>query len=90
MESKSTPICSGTDLQEARFASSWSYIADTPFYREKFYKKGIRVGSINSLADLSKLPFSYKSDLHSSHIFERTPLRVEQIYAIYSSGGTIR
>jgi len=84
-----TPTLSkSTNLQEVRFASTWSYIAQTPLYKKKLDAEGIDVGSINCLADLQKVPFSYKSELRSTPIFERSPLRVEQIYAIYSSGGT--
>lgn len=76
------------NTQEEHFSSVWPYIASTPIYKNKLRAANVDIQSIKSLSDLSLLPLTFKADIRKSSVFERTPLRVENVYAIYSSGGT--
>jgi phenylacetate-CoA ligase len=76
------------DFQENRFSSIIPYFFSTPFYKRKLEEAGITQKHIRCLADLSKVPFTYKNEVRNSSPFERTPLKKEDIYAIFSSGGT--
>lgn len=75
-------------LQNERFQSTWRHIAATPLYQRKMIGAGIDAGRVSSLSALGTLPITYKSDVRNTKVFERTPLSVRDIYAIYSSSGT--
>ena len=54
-------------LQVSRLKEAVARCATLPFYKEKFKEQGITPDSINSLADLRKLPFTLKSDLRDNY-----------------------
>lgn len=75
-------------FQEEFFSNNWEYVSRTPMYRDKMIDHGIKPGQINSLSDIQKVPFTYKSDLRKIPVMERTPMGWKDVYAYYSSGGT--
>ncbi|WP_320008813.1 phenylacetate--CoA ligase family protein [Maridesulfovibrio sp.] len=62
--------------------------ANVPFYNNKFKEKGIEPKDINSLSDLTKLPFTEKQDLRNHYPFGLFAVSRENIVRIHSSSGT--
>ncbi len=59
-----------------------------PFYRQAFQENGISPDSIQSLADLSKLPFTSKQDFRDNYPFGLLAVSMEQICRVHASSGT--
>jgi phenylacetate-CoA ligase len=59
-----------------------------PFYRQALDKAGIKPGQINSLADLQRLPFTYKQDMRDSYPYGMFAANMEDIVRIHASSGT--
>lgn len=59
-----------------------------PMYRERMDKKGVKPEDIQTLADLSKLPFTTKQDLRDYYPYELLALPKEDIIRIHASSGT--
>jgi phenylacetate-coenzyme A ligase PaaK-like adenylate-forming protein/ABC-type branched-subunit amino acid transport system ATPase component len=57
-------------------------------YRQKFDEAGISPGSIESLEDLQKLPFTTTEDLRSGYPFPLRAVPFEQIVRVHASSGT--
>ncbi|WP_319759239.1 phenylacetate--CoA ligase [Maridesulfovibrio sp.] len=62
--------------------------ANVPFYTKKFKELGIEPKDINSLADLTRLPFTEKQDLRNHYPFGLFAVSRENIVRIHSSSGT--
>ena len=62
--------------------------AYSPVYRAKFDAVGIHPDDCNSLADLSKFPFTAKSDLRDSYPFGMFAVPQAQVVRIHASSGT--
>ncbi|ACS80549.1 MULTISPECIES: phenylacetate--CoA ligase family protein [Maridesulfovibrio] len=62
--------------------------ANVPFYTNKFKELGIEPKDINSLSDLTKLPFTEKQDLRNHYPFGLFAVSRENIVRIHSSSGT--
>jgi len=62
--------------------------AYSPVYRAKFDAVGIHPDDCNSLADLSKFPFTAKSDLRDSYPFGMFAVPHSQVVRIHASSGT--
>ena len=62
--------------------------AYSPVYRAKFDAVGIHPDDCNSLADLSKFPFTTKSDLRDSYPFGMFAVPQSQVVRIHASSGT--
>ncbi len=61
---------------------------NVPFYQKKFREAGIEPASIESLADLTRLPFTVKSDLRDHYPFGLFATPMEQVIRIHASSGT--
>ena len=59
-----------------------------PFYQESLEKAGITADSIQSLADLARLPFTYKQDMRDSYPYRMFAVPMEDIVRIHASSGT--
>jgi len=57
-------------------------------YREKMQNKGLLPGDIKSVEDLSKLPFTNKSDLRDNYPFGMFAVPMSEIVRIHASSGT--
>jgi phenylacetate-CoA ligase len=62
--------------------------AYSPAYRAKFDAAGIHPDECKSLADLSKFPFTAKSDLRDSYPFGMFAVPQSQVVRIHASSGT--
>jgi phenylacetate-CoA ligase len=59
-----------------------------PGYRAKMQEAGIVPGDIKSVDDLSKLPFTIKSDLRDSYPFGMFTVPMSEIVRVHASSGT--
>ena len=60
--------------------------SQVPFYRERL--SGIEPGSIQSLADLTRLPFTNKQDLRENYPFGLFAVPRADVVRIHASSGT--
>ncbi|WP_440952003.1 phenylacetate--CoA ligase family protein [Methanococcoides sp. FTZ1] len=60
----------------------------SPFYQKKFEDAGLDIGSIETLEDISKLPFTTKEELRDAYPLGLQAVPDEEIIRIHSSSGT--
>ncbi len=61
---------------------------NVPFYREKLSEAGVTAGSIRSLDDLARLPFTTKSDLRDHYPFGLLAAPMKEVVRLHASSGT--
>ncbi len=61
---------------------------NVPFYRESFKQLNITPDDITSLDDISKLPFTKKTDLRNNYPFDLFAVPQKDIVRIHASSGT--
>jgi phenylacetate-CoA ligase len=61
---------------------------DSPFYRQRLQKAGIKPDDIRSLDDLARLPFTSAEDLREDYPFPLRAVPFEKIVRIHASSGT--
>ena len=59
-----------------------------PHYRKAFQEIGFEPGDLNSLQDLAKLPFTYKTDLRDNYPYGMFAVPLSEVVRIHSSSGT--
>ena len=57
-------------------------------YRRKMDEAGIRPDDITTLADLQRLPFTYKDDLRDNYPFGLFTVPLEEVVRVHASSGT--
>lgn len=62
--------------------------ANVPFYRKAFDDMGISPSEINSLDDLTKLPFTEKQDLRNSYPYQLFAVPKDTVVRLHASSGT--
>ena len=78
-----------TALQSERLVATVRRVYDNvPFYRQKMEQAGVMPEDIRSVADLSKLPFSYKSDLRDTYPFGLFAVKLKDVVRLHASSGT--
>ena len=75
-------------LQGQRLRNLVQRVAHVPFYKQKFAEMDISPDSISSAADVSKLPFTTKSDLRGEYPLGFLACERKQIVRIHGSSGT--
>ena len=76
-------------LQTERFASLLTRVYDAvPLYRRKFDDAGFDPGSFTSLADVARVPFTFKDDLRSAYPYGMFAVPLREIVRVHSSSGT--
>lgn len=76
-------------IQSERLVSTVKRVYDhVPYYAEKMKAAGIEPGDIKSVDDLSKLPFTYKTDLRDNYPFGTFAVPMEDVVRIHASSGT--
>lgn len=75
-------------LQVKRLKNSIDIALKTPFYAKILGEKGITADSINSLADLRKIPFTTKEDLRNNYPFGLVACDMKEVVRLHSSSGT--
>jgi phenylacetate-CoA ligase len=61
---------------------------NVPFYREKLQSLGLKPDDIKSVADLSRLPFTIKTDLRDNYPFSLFAVPMGRIVRLHASSGT--
>lgn len=61
---------------------------NTPFYRLKMQERDLRPDSIESIDDISKLPFTTKQDLRDNYPYGLFAVPMTQIVRLHASSGT--
>jgi phenylacetate-CoA ligase len=61
---------------------------NVPSYRAKMQEKGLVPGDIKSVEDLSKLPFTEKTDLRDNYPFGMFTVPMSEIVRVHASSGT--
>lgn len=61
---------------------------NVPFYKKKFEELGITPDDIKSLEDISKVPFTVKTDLRDNYPFDLFATPMEEIVRLHTSSGT--
>ncbi|MEJ1167413.1 phenylacetate--CoA ligase PaaK [Variovorax sp. CCNWLW235] len=78
-----------TALQLSRLRATLQRAYDNvPHYRKAFDAKGVHPNDLKSLADLSKFPFTVKSDLRDNYPFGMFAVPRTQVARIHASSGT--
>ena len=62
--------------------------ANVPPFRERMAERGLTPASIETLADLAKLPFSIKTDLRDNYPFGLFASPMSEIVRLHASSGT--
>ena len=74
-------------LERLRWSLGHAY-ANVPRYRQKFDAAGVQPGSVRSLADLARFPFTTKADLRETYPFGMFAVPMDRIVRIHASSGT--
>src|SRR5690606_1095040 len=61
---------------------------NVPFYRHRMQEAGLGPESINSIADLKKLPFTTKNDLRDNYPFGLIAVPMSEVVRLHASSGT--
>ncbi len=75
-------------LQFVRLRECVRRCSNVPFYKKKFDEAGISPGSIHSVDDIRKLPFTTKADLRDNYPLGFLAVPREQIVRYHGSTGT--
>ncbi|MFN4009404.1 MAG: phenylacetate--CoA ligase PaaK [Pannonibacter sp.] len=76
-------------LQLARLKTTLAHAyANSPFYRAKFDAHGVHPDDLKTLSDLSKFPFTVKTDLRDTYPFGMFAVPQKDIVRIHASSGT--
>lgn len=76
-------------LQEDRLKSIVRYVYDhSAFYRQRFKSAGIEPGDIKSLSDITKLPFTKKTDLRDTYPTGMFSAPKSEVVRYHVSSGT--
>ena len=59
-----------------------------PFYRKRMNEAGVKPSDIQSIDDIVKLPFTYKTDLRDNYPFNLFAVPLQEIVRIHASSGT--
>lgn len=77
------------EIQNIRLKQIVDYVYhNTPFYRKKFQEMGLEPGDIKGIDDISKLPFTCKTDLRDNYPFGLAAVPMNRIVRIHASSGT--
>jgi len=75
-------------LQNEKFVKQFQHAMNIPYYREKVEKAGVKEEDIQSLDDISKLPFLSKDDLRKAYPYGLLGCDRSEVVRIHSTSGT--
>jgi phenylacetate-CoA ligase len=88
-EAETIPPQDMEKLQVERLRAGVERVSKTvPFYREKLSEAGVTAGSIHSLDDLARLPFTTKGDLRDHYPFGLLAAPMKEVVRLHASSGT--
>ncbi len=77
------------ELQSERLRKLVAYVHErVPFYQRQFAEAGITPADIQDIRDLTKLPFTRKSDLRDHYPFGLFAVPREEVIRVHASSGT--
>lgn len=77
------------ELQSARLVRMVKHVYDnSAFYHKKFDEMGLKPQDIQSIDDISKLPFTVKQDLRDNYPFGLMAVSMDEIVRLHASSGT--
>ncbi len=77
------------EIQSRRLKKIVNYVYhNTPFYRKKFQEMDLSPDDIQGIEDITKLPFTEKTDLRDTYPFGLAAVPMSQIVRIHASSGT--
>ena len=74
-------------LERLKWSLAHAY-TNVPFYKSSFDAAGVHPDDLTSLADLTKFPFTVKTDLRANYPFGMFAVPREQVARIHASSGT--
>jgi phenylacetate-CoA ligase len=74
-------------LEHLKKTLKWVY-EKIPYYKNAFDEKGVKPDDLKTLEDLSKFPFSVKTDLRDNYPFGLCAVPLAQLVRIHASSGT--
>ncbi len=76
-------------IQLRRLQTTVTRVYNTvPFYQKRFDEVGLKPDDLRSLADLRRLPFTYKDDLRDNYPFGMFTVPMDSVVRIHASSGT--
>jgi phenylacetate-CoA ligase len=75
-------------LQLKRLKKTVAMVQNIGFYREKLHDAGIRPGSIKTLEDVRRIPFTKKQDLRDGYPFGFFAVPLSKVVRIHTTSGT--
>lgn len=87
IETASRDEISALQLKRLQWSLAHAY-ENVPLFKQRFDAKGVHPSDLKQLADLSKFPFTTKSDLRDNYPFGLFAVPREKISRIHASSGT--
>lgn len=87
METASVDELRHEQLQRLRW-SVWHAYTNVPFYRNAFDTIGLKPMDINTLEDISKIPFTAKDNLRDHYPFGMFAVPMKKVVRVHASSGT--
>lgn len=76
-------------FQSEKLAETVKWVYDRiPFYKNALDKKGVKPADIKTTADISKLPFTVKTDLRDNYPLGLCGVEIKDLVRIHASSGT--
>ena len=83
------PVAEIKALQTARLIHAVHHVYEhVPYYRARMDEAGVKPEDIQTLADLAKLPFTYKQDLRDTYPYGLFAVPMEDVVELHASSGT--
>lgn len=78
-----------TALQTERLVKAVAYAYErVPLYKERFDEIGLKPADIKELSDITKLPFTVKTDLRDNYPYDLLAVPMSDIVRVHASSGT--
>lgn len=87
IETASRDELANVQLERLKWSVAHAY-ENVPLTRQRFDEKGVHPSDLKTLADLSKFPFTTKTDLRDNYPFGLFAVPREKIVRIHASSGT--
>ncbi|WP_428672334.1 phenylacetate--CoA ligase PaaK [Roseibium sp.] len=87
IETASRDELAALQLERMKWSLAHAY-ENVPLFRQRFDDKGVHPSDLKTLADLSKFPFTTKTDLRDNYPFGLFAVPREKIVRIHASSGT--
>lgn len=76
------------ELQLVRLKKTVQHCMDSPFYKKRFEKNGLKPEDIKTLDDLKRIPLTTKQDLRDTYPFGMASVSLDKCVRLHSSSGT--